>query len=159
MKIYARFSYLVYMLNGIITCCGPKSKLMSSCVKTVCNVGCHSGNDKYWSEVIVKYSYYDFYCLYDVTWNGPCRNHGDCGCSIYGDGTVTLISCVCACGNGSKKSIWCGAWHGILVCDDMQVYLRVVSDAGSPLLYVHIHHIQSSIHLGNVMQYGLILDI
>ena len=100
----------------------------------------------------MKYSFDDAYCLYDVTWNGLCRNHGNCGCSICGDVTVTLICCVCTCpGVGGGKSIWWGACYGILVCDDMQVYLKVVSGADSPLLYVHIHHIQSSEHLGNVM--------
>ena len=97
---------------------------------------------------------------YDVTWNGLCGNYGDCGCCISGDGNMTLICCVCSCpGDGGKESIWCGAWYGISVCDDMQVCLRMVSDADSPLLYVHIHHIQSNIHFGNVMLYGLILDI
>ena len=128
MKIYARFSYLVCMLDGIVTCCGPEGKLMSSCVKMICDVGCHGGNDKYWSEGVMKYPYGSAYCLYDVTWNGPCRNHGDCGCGIYGDVTVTLICCVCTCpGDAGKMSIWCSAWYGILVSDDVQVYLRVVS--------------------------------
>ena len=142
MKIYARFSYLVYMLNGIMIYCGPESKLMSSCWKTVCDVGCHSGNDKYWSEGIMKYSYDGIHCLYNVTWNGLYSNHGDCGCGIYEDGTVILICCICTCpGDGGKLLTWCGAWYGTLVCDAMQVYLGVVSDADNPLLYVHIHHI------------------
>ena len=133
---------LGFMLNGIVICCSPESKLMSSCMKMICGVGHHSGNDKYWSESVMKYSYGDIYCCYDVTWNGLCRNHGDCGCNIYGDGTVTLICCACTClGDGGKKSIWCSAWYGISVFDVMQVYLRVVSDVDSPLLYVHIHHI------------------
>ena len=141
-------------------CCGPESKLMSACVKTICNVECHDGNDKYWSKGAMKYSYDDVYCLCDVTWNGLCRNHGCWDCGIYEDGTVTLICCVCTCsGDGGKKLIWFGAWYGILVYDDMQVYLGVVSNVDSPLLCVHIHHIQSNIHLGNVMIYGLILDI
>ena len=122
MKIYAKISYLVCMLNVIMICCGPESKLMSSCAKTICDVRCHSRNDKYWSEGIVKYSYDGVCCLYDVTWNGLCRNHDDSGCGIYEDGTVTLIYCVCTYpGDGGKKSIWCGAWYGILVCDGMQV--------------------------------------
>ena len=133
---------------------------MSSCVKMICNVGCNGGNDKYWSEGIMKYSYDDSCCLYNVTWNSLCGNYGNCGCSIYRDGTVTLICGVCTCpGDGGEKLIWCGVWYEILVCDDMQVYLRVVSHADSPLLYVHIHHIQSNVHLFNVMLYGLILDI
>ena len=160
LKIYARLSYLVCMLNGIVICSGPDSKLMSSCVKTICDVGCHSGNDKYWSKGIMKYSYGDICCLYNVTWNGLCRNHGDCDCNICGDGTVTFICCVCPSpGDGGEKTILCGAWYGISVCDGVQVYLRVVSDADSPILYVHIHYIRSNIHLGNVMLYGLILDI
>ena len=138
-------------------CSGPKSKWMSSCVKMICNVGCHSGNDKYWYEGIMKYSYGDVHCPYDVTWNGLCRNHGNCDCNICRDGTATLICCTCICpGTSGEKSIWCSVWHGILVCDDVQVYLRVVFDADSPLLYVHIHHIRSNVHLGNVMLYGLI---
>ena len=160
MKIYARFSYLVCMLNRIMMCCGPESELMSSCVKIICDVGCHGKNDKYWSEGIMKYSYDDVYCLYNVTWNGLHRNHGNCSCSIYGDRTVTLICCVCTCpGDGGEKSIWCSTWYGISVCDDVQVCLRVAFNADSPLLYVHIHHIQNNVHLGNFMLYGLILDI
>ena len=150
--MYARLSYLVCMLNRIVIFSGCKSKVMSSCVKTVCYVGCHSRNDKYWSEGIMKYSYGDVYGFYDVTWNGLCRNHGNCDCDICGNGTVTLICCVCMCpGNAFKKLIWCSAWYGILVCDDVWVYLWVVSSVDSPLLYAHIHHIQSSKPLGNVM--------
>ena len=48
---------------------------------------------------------------------------------------------------------------GFWFYDGVQGYLRVECDADSPLLYVHIHHIQSNVHLGNVMLYGLILDI
>ena len=108
----------------------------------------------------MKYSYGDIHCLYNVTWNGLCRNRGDCDCDICGDRTVILICCVCICpGDGGEKSIWFGAWYGILVYDDVQVYWRVVFDVDNPLLYVHIHHILSNIHLGNVMLYGLIPGI
>ena len=69
MKIYAWLSYLVCMLNGNMISSDPESRWMSSCVKTICDVGCHSRNDNYWSEGIVKYSCGDVYCLYDVTWN------------------------------------------------------------------------------------------
>ena len=93
---------------------------MSSCVKMIYNVGCHGRNNKHWSEGIVKYSCGDVCCLFDVTWNGLCRNHGGCDCDICEDGTVTFICCVCICsGDGGEKSIWCGAWYGILVCDDV----------------------------------------
>ena len=108
----------------------------------------------------MNYSCGDIYCLYDVTWNVLCRNHGDCDCNIYGNGTVTLICYACICpGDSGEKLIWYGAWYGISVCDGMQVYWRVVSDADSPLLYVHIHHIQSNVCLDNVMLYGLIPGI
>ena len=93
---------------------------MSSCVKMICDVGCHGGNNMYWCEGIANYSYGDVYCLYDVTWYGLCRSHGDCDCNICGDRTATLISCVCLCpGDSGEKSIWCSAWYGILVCDDV----------------------------------------
>ena len=118
------------------------SKLISSCVKTICDVGCRGGNNKYWSEGIMKYSCGDVYHLYDVTWNILYRNHSKCDCNICGNGTVTWICCVCICPGGSgEKSIWCSAWYGISVCDDVQVYWRVVFDVDSPLLYGHIHHI------------------
>ena len=103
-----------------MTCSDPESKFMSSCVKMICNMGCHGENDKYWCEGITKYSYGDIHCLYDVTWNHLCRNHGDCDCDICGNGTVTLICCVCICPNdGGEKSIYCGALYGISVCDDV----------------------------------------
>ena len=90
----------------------------------------------------MNYSYGDVYCLFYVTWNGVCMNHDDHDCDICEDGTVTLICCACTCpGDGGKKSIWNSVCYGIAVCDDMQVYLRVVSDVDSPLLYVHTHHI------------------
>ena len=133
---------------------------MSSCVKMICDVECQGGNDKYWSEDIVKYSSGEVLCLYDVIWNGLCRNHGDCDCNICRDGTLTLICSVCICpGDSGEKSFWCDAWYDISVCDDMRVYFRVVSNVDSPLLYVHIHHIQSNIHFGNVMLYGLTTGI
>ena len=94
------------MLNRNVICSDPKSKLISSCVKMICNVGCHSRNDNYWSEGIMKYSCGDVYCLYDVTWNIFCQNHGDCGCDICGDGIESLVCCVCICpGDGGKKLI------------------------------------------------------
>ena len=133
---------------------------MSSGVKSICGVGCHGRNNKYWNEGIMKYSYGDIYCLYDVTWNSVCMNHGECDCNICGDGTVTLICCACTCpGDDGEKLIWYGVWYGIFVCDDVQVCLRVVSDVDNPLLYVHIHHIQSSLHLASVKVYGPILVI
>ena len=141
MKIYARFSQLVCMLNGIVICCGPDSKLMSSCMMMICSVGRHGGNDLHWSEDVMKYSYDGIYCFYHVTWNVPCRNHGDCGCGIYKDGTMTLICYICTCPSVSGEwLICCGAWYGSLVCYGVQVCLRMVSNVDSPLLYVHIHH-------------------
>ena len=45
-------------------------------------------------------------CLYDVTWNVFCTNHGNCGCDICRDGIETLICCVCICpGDGGEKLI------------------------------------------------------
>ena len=122
--------------------------------------GIMGGNNKYWNVGIVRYSCGDVYCLYYVIWSGVCMTYGDCDCDICRDGTVTLICCAWTCsGDGGEKSIWHGVWYGIAVHDSVQVYLRVVSNADSPLLYVHIHHIWSNIHLGNVVLYGLIPGI
>ena len=148
------------MLNENVICSDPESKLMSFCVKTICTVGCHGGNNNYWGEGVMKYSSGDVYCCYNVTWNIFCTNHSACGCNTCGDGIETLICCVCICpGDSGKKLILCGALYGISVCGVMLAYLRVPCSANNLPICVHIHHIQSSIHLGNVMLYDLILDI
>ena len=40
-----------------------------------------------------------------------------------------------------------------------KIFMAAMSALKHKLLYVHIHHIQSNIHLGNVMLYGLIPSI
>ena len=160
MNIYAWLFYLVCMLNGDVICSDPESMWINSCVKMICDVGCHSGNNNYWSEGIMKYSCGDVYCLYDVTWNVFCMNNSDCDCNICRDGIKTLICCVCICpGDSDEKLIWCGAWYGISACDDVQAYQRVVFHVDSPPLYDHIHHIQSNVHLDNDVLCDLTLDI
>ena len=160
LKIYAKCAYFICILNGNVICSDPESMWMSSCVKTICDIGSHCGNDNYWSEGIKKYSCGDVYCLYDVTCNIICMNCSNCDCDICGDRIETLICCVCiGPSDGGEELIWCGVWYGISVCDDMQAYQRVVFNADSPPLYDHIHHIQSNIHLDNDMLCDLTVDI
>ena len=136
-------------------CCSLQSKLMSFCVKTICNVGCCGMND-----CTLKYSYDGICHPCGMTWNGFYRNHSDFGCGISEDGIVTLICCNCICpGDSGKKLICCGVWYEKLVSDGMQVYLRMVASVDNPSLYVHIHHAQSSIYSGNDMLCDLITGI
>ena len=159
LKIFAKRAYLVCMLDGNVICSDPESMWMNSCVKTICNVGCHGRSNKYWSKGVMKYSCGHVYCLYDVTWNVFCMNHSNCDCNICGDMIETLICCVCICpGDGDEKLICCSSWYGISACDDVQVYQRVVFDADSPPLCELIHHIQSNVHIDNDMLCDLTLD-
>ena len=90
MKIGVRFSYLACRLTESIICCELLSKLMSSCVKKICNVECHDENDmyKYLSIGVMNYSYDIFCCPYDSTRNSLCKSHGDFCSGICDDGIV-----------------------------------------------------------------------
>ena len=120
LKIYAKCAYLVCTLYGNVICSDSESMWISSCVKTICGVECYGGNDNHWSEGVVKYSCDGVYCLYDVTWNVFCMNHGDCDCDMCGGRIEILICCVCICPcDCDEKSIWCGACMGfqpVMMC-------------------------------------------
>ena len=97
MKVYAEFSYLLYMQNVIGVCCNLLNGLKNSYVRMIFVMVHHSKNDKHWGDGIMKYSYGGNCCLYDVMWNSLCGSHDDCDFDICGDGTATLICCVCTC--------------------------------------------------------------
>ena len=130
-------------------CCDPVSKLMSSSVKMTFYVGCHgeNGGYRYLSVGVMNYSCGVVHCPYCVTRNSLCRSYGDFGCGIFNDVIVIWIYCICTClcDSGVRWIYW-DVFVKIVIGGDVQVYLKVVSCVGNPLLFVFIHCIQNIVH-------------